>query len=94
MIQVKHDEGPDVVIAAGLRSPWVRAGGAFRAEDAGHLGSQVMRELLVRTGIEPGAFDEVVVGSVGPPHDQANIARVVAPRAGGSPRRRRRTPRA
>lgn len=82
MIQVKHDEGPDVVIAAGLRSPWVRAGGAFRAEDAGHLGSQVMRELLVRTGIEPGAFDEVVVGSVGPPHDQANIARVVALRAG------------
>ena len=55
MIQVKHDEGPDVVIAAGLRSPWVRAGGAFGAEDAGHLGSQVMRELLVRTGIEPGA---------------------------------------
>ena len=82
MIQVKHDESSDVVIAAGLRSPWVRAGGAFRAEDAGHLGSQVMRELLVRTGIEPGAFDEVVVGSVGPPHDQANIARVVAMRAG------------
>ena len=28
MIQVKHDESSDVVIAAGLRSPWVRAGGA------------------------------------------------------------------
>lgn len=82
MIQVNHDQGPDVVIAAGLRSPWVRAGGAFSKEDAGHLGSQVMRELLVRTGVEPGAFDEVVVGSVGPPHDQANIARVIALRAG------------
>ena len=82
MIQVNHTEGPEIVLAAGLRSPWVRAGGAFSDEDAGHLGSLVARELLTRTGIDPGAFDEVIVGSVGPPHDQANVARVIGLRAG------------
>ncbi len=82
MIQVNHTQGPGIVLAAGLRSPWARAGVAFAKEDAGHLGAQVARELLVQTGIDPGAFDEVIVGSVGPPHDQANIARVIGLRAG------------
>ncbi len=82
MIQVNHSQGPEIVLAAGLRSPWVRAGGAFAKEDAGHLGSQVARELISRTGIDPGAFDEVIVGCVGPPHDQANVARVIGLRAG------------
>jgi acetyl-CoA C-acetyltransferase/acetyl-CoA acyltransferase len=81
MIQVNHSDGPSIVLAAGLRSPWARAGGAFAKEDAGHLGASVARELLVQTGIDPGAFDEVIVGSVGPPHDQANIARVIGLRA-------------
>lgn len=72
----------DIVLAAGLRSPWVRAGGAFQGEDAGHLGARVTRELLARTGVDPAAFDEVIVGCVGPPHDQANVARVIGLRAG------------
>ena len=82
MIQAKTSEGPDIVLAAGLRSPWARAGVRFRGEDAGHLGSLVARELLTRTSIDPAELDEVVVGCVGPPHDQANIARVIALRAG------------
>ncbi|MEM6675716.1 MAG: thiolase family protein [Planctomycetota bacterium] len=82
MIQVNQTQGPDIVLAAGLRSPWVRAGGAFRQEDAGHLGATVARELLARTSIDPGTLDEVIVGCVGPPHDQANVGRVVALRAG------------
>lgn len=82
MIQVNHSSGPDIVLAAGLRTPWARAGGAFAKEDAGHLGADVARELVARTGIEPDAFDEVVVGCVGPPHDQANVARVIGLRAG------------
>lgn len=71
-----------IVLAAGLRSPWSRAGGAFGAEDAGHLGGRVLRELLARTGLDPAELDEVIVGCVGPSHDQANIARVAALRAG------------
>lgn len=73
---------PDIVLAAGLRSAWARAGGAFRGEDAGHLGARVARELLARTALDPAAIDEVIVGCVGPPHDQANVGRVVALRAG------------
>ena len=73
---------PDIVLAAGVRSPQVRAGGAYRKEDAGHLGSFVVRELIARAGIDPADLDEVVIGCVGPPQDQANIGRVVALRAG------------
>ena len=61
------EDGPEIVLAAGIRSPWVRAGGAFRHEDAGNLGAHVARELIARTGIDPGEIDEVIVGCVGPP---------------------------
>ncbi len=71
-----------IVLAAGLRTPWVRAGGVFAGEDAGHLGAVVARELLARTGLDPERIDEVIAGCVGPPHDQANVARVLAMRAG------------
>ncbi len=71
-----------IVLGAGLRTPWARAGGRFAREDAGHLGAQVARELLARSGVDPGALDEVIVGCVGPSHDQANVGRVVALRAG------------
>ncbi|MCZ6597656.1 MAG: acetyl-CoA C-acyltransferase [Planctomycetota bacterium] len=71
-----------VVLAAGLRLPQARAGVAFAREDAAHLGARVARELLARTGLDPAELDEVIVGCVGPPHDQANVARVIALRAG------------
>src|SRR5262245_44057233 len=71
-----------IVVAAGIRLPQARAGGAYAGEDAGHLGATVVRECIARAGIDPAALDEVVVGCVGPPHDQANVARVVALRAG------------
>ncbi|MDG1499689.1 MAG: thiolase family protein [Planctomycetota bacterium] len=73
---------PEIVLAAGLRLPQARAGGAYKREDAGHLGAAVTRELMARTGLSPDAFDEVIAGCVGQPHDQANLARVVALRAG------------
>ncbi|MFQ5748345.1 MAG: acetyl-CoA C-acyltransferase, partial [Planctomycetota bacterium] len=74
--------GSEVVLAAGLRTPWVRAGGVFQGEDAGHLGARVARELLARTGVDPGQIDQVIAGCVGPPHDQANVGRVIGLRAG------------
>lgn len=74
--------GPRIVIAAGLRAPQAKAGGAFAAEDAGHLGARVARELIARTGIDSAQLDEVILGCVGQPFDQANVARVVAIRAG------------
>jgi len=73
---------PDIVLAAGVRSPQVRAGDVYKREDAGHLGAFVVRELIARAGLDPADLDEVVVGCVGPPHDQANVGRVVSLRAG------------
>ncbi len=73
---------PEIVIAAGLRTPQVRATGAFAAEDAGHLGASVLAELLAQSGVDPALLDQVVVGCVGPPYEQANVARVVSLRAG------------
>ncbi len=71
-----------VVLAAGLRLPQARAGGVFAGEDAGHLGAALVRELIARTGIDPAELCEVIVGCVGPPHDQTNVGRVLALRAG------------
>ncbi|MEO6711510.1 MAG: acetyl-CoA C-acyltransferase, partial [Planctomycetota bacterium] len=70
------------VIAAGLRLPQMKAGGVFKQENAGHLGAVAARELLLRTGIPADSIDEVIVGCVGPPQDQANVGRVLALRAG------------
>ncbi len=70
------------MLAAGLRSPWAKAGGSLRHEDAAGLGARVARELLARTNLHPSELDEVICGSVGPPHDQVNVARVIALRAG------------
>ncbi len=80
MVRVSTERS--IVLAAGLRVPQARAGGVYAREDAGHLGAAVARELVLRTGIDPGAFDEVITGCVGPPHDQANVSRVIALRAG------------
>jgi acetyl-CoA C-acetyltransferase/acetyl-CoA acyltransferase len=71
-----------IVLAAGLRTPLCKAGGAFAKEDAGHFGAAVAREVIARSGIDPGEIDEVIAGCAGPPHDQANIGRVIGLRAG------------
>ena len=78
----RRDGGPEIVLAAGLRTPQIKAGGAFAQEDAAHLGSRLVRELLARTGVDGADLDEVLVGCVGPPAGQANVARVIGLRAG------------
>ncbi|MBM3976959.1 MAG: acetyl-CoA C-acyltransferase [Planctomycetes bacterium] len=74
--------GSPIVVAAGLRLPQARAGGRYAGEDAAGLGARAARELLARTGLDPAELAEVIVGCVGPPHDQANVGRVLALRAG------------
>lgn len=75
-------DGPEIVLAAGLRTPQMKAGGAFAAEDPAHLGAGLVRELLATTGLTGDEFDEVIVGCAGQPSRQANVARVLALRAG------------
>lgn len=78
----QNEAGPALVLAAGVRTPWVRAGGVFAKEDAAHLGALASREVLARAGLDPADLDEVLTGCVGPPFDQANVSRVLALRAG------------
>jgi len=82
MTRTTPAEQRDVVLAAGWRTPLARAGGAFAREDVAHLGAAIARELVARTGIDPGAIDEVIAGCAGVPADQANPGRVLALRAG------------
>lgn len=71
-----------VVVVAGVRTPFARAGGEFRDLDAVHLGAHVVSELLQRTGLDPRHVDEVILGNIAQPAEATNVARVVALRAG------------
>jgi len=68
--------------AAGVRTPFCRAGTALADTDAAELARAAVAALLARTGLDPALIDEVILGCVGQPADAANIARVVALRAG------------
>jgi len=72
----------EVVIIDGFRTPYAKAGTAFKDVHPVDLGAAIAREVLARTGIEPAMLDEVIVGNAGMPADAANIARVIALRAG------------
>lgn len=72
----------EVVLVAGLRSPFSKAGTDFKSLHAADMGAQVLKELLVQTNVSTDKIDEVIIGNVGNPSDAANIARVVALRAG------------
>lgn len=73
---------PTVHIVDGIRTPFCRMGSELASSDAVELGRSAVAALLARTGIDPGLIDEVILGCVGQPADAANIARVVALRAG------------
>jgi acetyl-CoA acyltransferase len=72
----------DIVIIDGFRTPYAKAGTAFKNVPAVDLGAAVMKELIVRTGLDKEIVDEVIVGNAGMPAEAANIARVIALRAG------------
>ncbi|MGY8757744.1 MAG: thiolase family protein, partial [Planctomycetota bacterium] len=76
------DGGPKLVLAAGIRTPMAKAGGAFAKENVAHLAAITTRELLAQTGLPPETINEVITGCVGQPFDQANVSRVIALRSG------------
>ncbi len=71
-----------LAIVDGIRTPFCKAGGKLKSVPADDLGAFAIRELLARTGIPPGEIDEVVFGNVAQPNHAANIARVLALKAG------------
>ncbi|MFT5239110.1 MAG: acetyl-CoA acetyltransferase family protein [Candidatus Promineifilaceae bacterium] len=75
-------KGDQLVIVDGVRTPFARLGTLFAGLSADELGRIAVSNLLARTGIDPETIDEVIFGCVGQPVDAANVARVIALRAG------------
>lgn len=71
-----------IAIVAGVRSPFCRANGAFNDIEVDDLGAYVVKELIARSGIDPQQIDELVFGNVIEPPGSANIARIIAVKAG------------
>ena len=65
-----------------MRTPFVKAGGAFRDTPAYELGRLAVGELMAREDLDPARIDEVLLGNCGNPPEAANVARVTALRAG------------
>jgi acetyl-CoA C-acetyltransferase/acetyl-CoA acyltransferase len=71
-----------LVIVEGVRTPFCKAGTELASLGADELGRVAVNALLTRTGLDPALVDEVIFGCVAQPMDAANVARVIALRAG------------
>ena len=72
----------DVVIVGGVRTPGGKFGGTLKDVSVPELGALVVKEVIDRSGIEPGTIEEVIFGNgwqtgVGP-----NPARLVSVKGG------------
>jgi len=71
-----------LAVVAGARTPFCKAFSDLAAVPAVELGRVAIAEVFRRSGSTPEDIDEVVMGNVAGPPDAANIARVIALRAG------------
>jgi len=71
-----------IAIVTALRTPMAKAGGKFARMQADELGATLFRELMLRSPVGVDEVDEVIIGNVAQPIHAANIARVIALRAG------------
>lgn len=71
-----------IAIVAGLRTPFCKANGVMRDAEADDLGAFIVSELIARSTIDPKIVDELIFGNVLSPASSANIARIVAVKAG------------
>jgi len=72
----------DALICAPVRTPVGRYGGVFRDLSAGDLAATAIRALLDRTGLNPEAVDDVLLGNCYPSGESPAIGRVAALDAG------------
>lgn len=71
-----------IAIIAGYRSPMGKGGGALKNLTAHDLGARIVKEVVLRSKVDPEMIDEVIIGNVAQPGEAANIARVIALKAG------------
>src|SRR6195256_5066356 len=74
--------GRRVAIVAGLRTPFVKSGTAFKDLSALELSRQVVSEIVQRAEVPAAAIDQIVFGTVIPSVQLPNIAREVGLAAG------------
>ena len=72
----------EIVIGSPLRTPQGNLGGALKEFTHHGLGEVILRALLERTKLPPKEIQEVIFGCVGQGSDAANVARVIALKAG------------
>src|SRR6185436_5143527 len=68
----------EAVICEPVRTPIGRYGGMFKALTAVDLGVAALKGLLERSGIDPAAVEDVVLGHCYPSSEAPAIGRVVA----------------
>lgn len=71
-----------IAIISGFRSAMGKAGGSLKDITADDLGARIVKEVLIRSTVDPNSIDEVVIGNVANPGYAANISRVIALKAG------------
>lgn len=69
-------------ILAATRTPFCKIGTDLASLTADDLGRAAVSALLTETGIDPGELSEVILGCVAQPTEAANVARIIALRAG------------
>lgn len=72
----------EIVIVSAVRTPVGRYGGALKSLNSGQLASIVIKEAILRAGIQADQVDEVILGEVRQTTESSNVARVAALRAG------------
>lgn len=71
-----------LAIVDGIRTPFCKSGTNMADIQADDLGAVIVKELLARTDIDLKLIDELIFGCVGQPGNAANVARVIALKAG------------
>jgi len=71
------------VVVDGLRTPFGRYGGALAGVRPDDMAAHVIRAVLERTGVEPAAVDDVIIGAANQAgEDNRNVGRMAALLAG------------
>ncbi|MCB1037206.1 MAG: acetyl-CoA C-acyltransferase [Acidobacteria bacterium] len=74
-------EGGRVAVVDGCRTPFARSGEELKSLDVVDLATVAGREVVARTGIDPGQIDRSIFGAVAPAPDAPNLGREVVLRA-------------
>ena len=75
-------ENERIAIVSGIRTPMSKVGGPLKGMQADDLGSHVVKHVATHSHVSMELIDEVIIGNVAHPAHAANIARVIALKAG------------